>query len=301
MIPGSVAGLFAGPGEMRTRCRVHDWAATPLGPVDTWPPRLRTAVEITVGAASAMLLLWGPKQVMLYNDAYITIAGTTHPDALGRPLREVWPEAWAGGTTPYARVWAGETVTTTDVPCLRYRSGPAAPPEDAYCTFAVAPIRDEQGAVESMVVTAVETTLEVETRRLRAERERLLAVQNEREMRLRVLLDSLEDAVAVVEVLFDADAQAIDYRFLEANAAFGQHTGLAEVVGRTASELVPAPEAHWIEAYGQVATTGQPQRVRAASDAMGRRVEVYAFRIGQPEERRVALRLARASATPITE
>ena len=30
----------------------------------------------------------------LYNDAYLPIAGTKHPWALGRAAREVYPEAW---------------------------------------------------------------------------------------------------------------------------------------------------------------------------------------------------------------
>ena len=32
----SAERLFAGPGETRERLRRTDWAATPLGPVETW-------------------------------------------------------------------------------------------------------------------------------------------------------------------------------------------------------------------------------------------------------------------------
>lgn len=38
----------AGDGEMATRIRAHDWAATPLGPVETWPEQLKHAVEQAV-------------------------------------------------------------------------------------------------------------------------------------------------------------------------------------------------------------------------------------------------------------
>ena len=37
--------LFAGPGETRERLRRTDWAATPLGPVETWSVELRAAVR----------------------------------------------------------------------------------------------------------------------------------------------------------------------------------------------------------------------------------------------------------------
>jgi hypothetical protein len=38
--------FLAGPGEMARLTRDHDWAATPLGPIEGWPPHLRTAVGI---------------------------------------------------------------------------------------------------------------------------------------------------------------------------------------------------------------------------------------------------------------
>ncbi len=37
----TAAALFVGPGELRARCRALDWAATPLGPVEAWPPSQR--------------------------------------------------------------------------------------------------------------------------------------------------------------------------------------------------------------------------------------------------------------------
>lgn len=45
--------LFAGPGELRARCREFDWASTPLGPVASWPQSLRTAMGLYLGSAVA--------------------------------------------------------------------------------------------------------------------------------------------------------------------------------------------------------------------------------------------------------
>ncbi len=61
-------------------------------------------------------------------------------------------------------------------------------------------------------------------------------------------------------MLLDAEGNACDYRFLEVNRTFEQHTGLAGAAGRTALELVPDLEPHWVEMYGQVALTGEPVR-----------------------------------------
>ena len=37
-----------GDSEMARRIRAHDWAASPLGPVQDWPQHLRTAVSMVL-------------------------------------------------------------------------------------------------------------------------------------------------------------------------------------------------------------------------------------------------------------
>src|SRR4051812_18945629 len=77
--------LFAGESEMARLMRGHNWAATPLGPVERWPHSLRTAVSIVLGSRYPMFIWWGPDLVCLYNDAYAPIFGKKEHDALGRP------------------------------------------------------------------------------------------------------------------------------------------------------------------------------------------------------------------------
>jgi len=78
------ADPFAGPGEMRARCRAFDWAATPLGPADAWPPHLRTAADLVLAGGFATVLHYGPEAIQLYNDACAPSLGPRHPEALGR-------------------------------------------------------------------------------------------------------------------------------------------------------------------------------------------------------------------------
>ena len=73
-----------------------------------------------------------------------------------------------------------------------------------------------------------------------------------------LIINSIIQGFCVVEMIFDAFGQAIDYRFLEINQAFVQQTGLTDVVGRRMRELAPAHESYWFETYGRVAQTGQP-------------------------------------------
>ncbi len=108
------------------------------------------------------------------------------------------------------------------------------------------------------------------------------------EAKYRALFESLQAGFCIIEVLFDGD-RAVDYRFLETNPAFVEQTGLAGAVGRTARELVPGLESHWVETYGRIALGGEPLRFENGSEAMGRWFDVFAFRVGQPRDRQIAL------------
>jgi PAS domain S-box-containing protein len=53
--------------------------------------------------------------------------------------------------------------------------------------------------------------------------------------------------------------------------------------------LIPANEEYWYEIYGKVALTGESVRFENLVEALHRWYEVYAYRIGQPESRKVAI------------
>lgn len=109
------------------------------------------------------------------------------------------------------------------------------------------------------------------------------------EARYRALFDSIDQGFCTIEVLFDVDGRAEDYRFLEINPAFARATGLDNAVGRCMSELAPDHEAHWYRAYGEVAQSRKPVRFEAEAAALGRWYSVYAYPIGEPAAHRVAI------------
>lgn len=116
------------------------------------------------------------------------------------------------------------------------------------------------------------------------------AALNQVEIRYRMLFDSIDEAFCVVEMLFNENGQAVDYRFLETNPAFESQTGLQNVVGQRMRELEPRHEEEWFQTYGRIALTGQPERFSLVAHYLDNRwYDVYAFRIGQPEERRIAI------------
>ena len=110
------------------------------------------------------------------------------------------------------------------------------------------------------------------------------------EERYRSLLNSIDVGFCVIELLFDDNGSPVNFRFLETNPAFEKQSGLSDAVGKCVRTLVPQLEAHWFETYGRVALTGEPIRFVDEARALdGRWFDVYAFRLGAPELRHVAI------------
>src|SRR5690606_25791251 len=98
--------------------------------------------------------------------------------------------------------------------------------------------------------------------------------------RHRTLINSMDEGFCIIEVLFDADDQPLDYRFMEVNAAFEKQTGLHNAEGRWMRELAPNHEQYWFDIYGKIARSGQSLRFENRAEALNRWYEVYAFRVG---------------------
>jgi signal transduction histidine kinase len=90
-------------------------------------------------------------------------------------------------------------------------------------------------------------------------------------------------------VIFDEVKRPMNYRFLEVNPAFEKQTGFKNAQGRLVRDLVPKLEQHWFDTYGKIAMTGEPARFQNMAAELGRWFDVYAFRIGEPEARQVAV------------
>lgn len=137
-------------------------------------------------------------------------------------------------------------------------------------------------------VTIIEETAErtwAATERARTE-ERL----RKSEERYRTLFETIDEGFCVLEVLLDDAGNPEDYRFLEVNPAFERHTGLRDAAGKTARELVPDHEKLWFETFGKVAQSGKPALFVEQSSALSSRwFDVHAFRVGDPDDRHVAV------------
>ena len=109
------------------------------------------------------------------------------------------------------------------------------------------------------------------------------------EEQYRTLFSTMDEGFCIIEMLFDENEKPNDYIFIEANPAFEKQTGLKNVIGKRMRELAPGHEDFWFEIYGKVALIGESVQFEHRAEALGRWYEVYAYRVGQPEDRKVAV------------
>src|SRR4051812_3145735 len=145
------ADFLAGGGEMGALTRAHDWSATPIGPPESWPQSLRTALRILLNTNHPMFIWWGPELIQFYNDAYRqTMGPERHPSALGQRGRACWAEIWPIIGPQIEQVMSGGGPTWNEnqlVPVTRYGRL-----EQVWWTYGYSPIDDDDGVGGVLVV-----------------------------------------------------------------------------------------------------------------------------------------------------
>ncbi len=190
--------LFDHGGELAEEYAAVDWDASPLGRPETWSPTLRTTVDMMVRSRFPMTLLWGTEAALVYNQAYVELIQDKHPAALGRPAKEIFPEAWDLISPMLEQVRTTQQATYLEneyVPLVRRGFL-----EECYFTFSYSAVRNLDGHAEGVLDVATETTREVVFRRrmnlLRRLALRLPSVSGGPGRIVDAALDLLEDQAA---------------------------------------------------------------------------------------------------------
>lgn len=207
-----------GGGEAGELVRRYDWASSPLGPISEWPAHLRVKVNSLVNSPIPQVLMWGKDHVMIYNDNYIEIAGNYHPRALGGTVPGIWPEIWDWNRKILEAGFRGEVQSFLDQKMILNRNGT---PEEVVFDLFYTPIYSEQGEVDGVLCTVLETT------------EKVKAISELAQSREE--LSRLTNALPILVGFMDTDHI---YRF--ANQGYMEWFGMAssDVVGRHVSEVV---------------------------------------------------------------
>jgi PAS domain S-box-containing protein len=145
------------------------------------------------------------------------------------------------------------------------------------------PVKGDDDAADGEIRYAMVLTQDLTDRR-RAE-----AAVRESEENYRTLFNSIDEGFCVIEVLFDEKGKPFDYRFLDVSPSFEKQTGITNPVGKTIREIAPRFEEYWFEIYGRVSLTGESVRFENRAEQLNRWYDVYAFRVGAPEERKVGV------------
>ena len=98
----------------------------------------------------------------------------------------------------------------------------------------------------------------------------------------RGLFERLNEGFVIAEPVRDAAGRAIDWRYLDANAAWGELVGVdpAAAIGRTVREVIPGIEEEWITELAEVVETGESLNFTQKVGSLNRWYEGRAFPLG---------------------
>lgn len=235
--------LPKGSGEMAELIHSKDWSETPLGHPSTWSQSLLTTLGIAIQSKFPMFIFWGPDHICFYNDAYSPSLGKDgkHPEILGIPGVEAWPEIWEE-IKPLidTALSGGEASWREDQLIPIYRNGAL---EDVYWTFSYSAINDDFGKPAGVFVACYETT----------EKVRVLKEANEREAQLNFILDAAELATWDLNPLtnkFTGNARIKEWFGLKPENEIELSLALNNIVERDRQKVVDAIQAALLPASG---------------------------------------------------
>ena len=175
-----------GTGEMAERVRQHDWSATSLGPIEGWSKELTAMVNLTLATPFPARTLWGPELILIYNDRYKGFPGKRHPEALGKPARDVYQESWHVVGPLLEDAYAKGVSFCHEQLCVPLETDEGL--KDFYLDYAYSPVF-EDGRVAGLFGMLHDVTGEVSTVR----------TLRKNEARSHRILQSIGDAVIVLD------------------------------------------------------------------------------------------------------
>lgn len=127
-----------------------DWSRSPLGPPAHWPHTLRLSVDIMLNSPQPLLLMWGRQCAMLFNEAYLALAGPPTLRVPGGTVPPMLPAAWSWNPDALEQVWAGQALAFQAQPLQLWRAGK---PERVRLDLYYTPLREADGQVGGILCT----------------------------------------------------------------------------------------------------------------------------------------------------
>ena len=190
--------FLQGGGAMGELIRSRDWRHSELGLPEQWPPALKSAISSVLNSGTAMHISWGENLLQFYNDAYTPVlTDGKHPAALGRSVRESFPEIWDFIWPLFDRVLnKGEAIAMENAALMMYRDGVL---KESFFSFSYSPLKSLTGETCGVAAVCWETTEDVIIKR--------------REQGLRLLSEQLAAATTLEEVRHAVRCHVLGNRF----------------------------------------------------------------------------------------
>jgi PAS domain S-box-containing protein len=191
---------------------------------------------------------------VFYLEANPAVKRITGLDLAGRSLREIDPNYESAWWEAYGRV-----VQTG----IAERQELYTEPLDSWFSFYTFKIGDASSRRVGCVFQDI------------SQRKRTEQALRDSEQRYRTLFDLIDEAFCVCELMVDETGEPYDHRVLEINPAFEIQTGLQQVTGKAASELIPTLEPFFFEIYARVVRTGESTRFESYLQELDSWFDVY--------------------------
>lgn len=200
----------------------------------------------------------------------LDMAGVDPEDRVGNKIVDIYPDEIIAEIEPY--FWAafeGESSSfETDF-------------HDRHLFAQTLPVksRDDEVIAGMLVVQDV-------TERWQAQR-----ALRKSEEKYRTLFEKMDEGFCIIKMMFNENNEPINFRFMETNPAYHQHSGIQdkEIKGKTAREVISDIGEDMLQRNGKVALTGEPFNDEIYVEEIDRWLDISTFRIGKPEERKVAV------------
>jgi signal transduction histidine kinase/ActR/RegA family two-component response regulator len=218
------------------------------------------------------------------NDAFMRTSTRSRQELLGTRLFDAFdaPGASALRASIAAAIATGQpqSMPAQHYPIRVRRPDGSEAWEERYWNAVNAPVVDAAGALIFILHYTLDVTQQVKEQAQHRTTTELYSK----------LIESMDDGFCIVDIRYDDDGKPIDYRFLDINPAFEAQTGLLNARGKYVREIVPGlTDTHWAELYSHVALTGEPLRLTEEPSPIGRWFNIYATRVGDPAQGKVAV------------
>lgn len=192
------------------------------------------------------------------NKAYEKHTGIQREKALGKTILEIYPDIEKSWIETYGRV--ALTQKTEIITGYNHNT------KRHYRSVAYS---DKPG---EFMMLFEDTTYQIELERAYELANKSIKANND-------LLSNMPEGYKRAEIICDDQNNAIDFKILEINDSYAEHTGIetSNYVGKTIREIFPDVEKSWIELMGEVALKGVSKHIIDYNHNTGKYFEVSAF------------------------